>query len=383
MSSRIVDRNWGEELKAAAAADRSQLRIICPFIKLGALNDLLRSRPQEIEVITRFNLRDFAGGVSDIAALERLLGRKARVRGIRHLHTKLYLFGDSRAAITSANLTAAALGRNQELGIITDDPETLGQCHAYFDRLWKAGASDLQIDKLESWLETVRTHQMKHGGGSRSDGLGDHGADAGLPAQPAAPEPSAHQNAEQAFVKFLGRTDRREPASMKVIDEIRESGCHWAMTYPKRKRPRSVQDGDVVYAGRMTRDPDDILVFGRGIAMAHVDDQDDATSAEIRNRPFKSEYPHYVRVHNVEFIDGQLAHGVSLNAMMAELSADAFQTTQHNTKAGRGNTEPRKAYRQQAAVRLSAEARLWLDERLDAAFARHGRIPEDVLAKID
>jgi phosphatidylserine/phosphatidylglycerophosphate/cardiolipin synthase-like enzyme len=37
-------------------------------------------------------------------------------RGIRHLHSKLYLVGDRRAVVTSANLTTGALDRNEEFG---------------------------------------------------------------------------------------------------------------------------------------------------------------------------------------------------------------------------------------------------------------------------
>lgn len=75
---------------------------------------LLALRPNEIQVITRFNLNDFAEGVSDIAALQRVLGVGGRVRGVKNLHSKLYLSGNTRAIVTSANLTAAALDRNAE-----------------------------------------------------------------------------------------------------------------------------------------------------------------------------------------------------------------------------------------------------------------------------
>ena len=47
-----------------------------------------------------------------------LLDAGARVRGIRKLHAKLYLFGASRAVITSANLTKSALDSNHEFGLV-------------------------------------------------------------------------------------------------------------------------------------------------------------------------------------------------------------------------------------------------------------------------
>lgn len=127
---KLVDQSWGEELSDAFGADGSRLRIICPFIKVEALKDILPRRPGRIQVITRFNLADFAGGVSDVDALRMLLDIGAQIRGVRNLHAKLYLVGRSRAIITSANLTKAALNRNHEFGIVTDDAAVIKECRA-------------------------------------------------------------------------------------------------------------------------------------------------------------------------------------------------------------------------------------------------------------
>ena len=82
---------------------------------------LVTSSPAEsrapLKVITRFNLDDFAGEVSDISALRLLLQAGAQIRGIKNLHAKLYLIGGGHVILTSANLTDAALRRNHELGI--------------------------------------------------------------------------------------------------------------------------------------------------------------------------------------------------------------------------------------------------------------------------
>ena len=78
MTFRLVDKGWGQVMREAGAADASALRMICPFIKKGALLYLLDGRaPDGIQVITRFNLCDFADGVSDIDALHLLLARDA------------------------------------------------------------------------------------------------------------------------------------------------------------------------------------------------------------------------------------------------------------------------------------------------------------------
>ena len=78
-----------------------------------------------------------------------------------------------------------------------------------------------------------------------------------------------------------------------------------------------------------------------------------------------------------------MANGVSLNELMDTLGANSFAPTQRNAARGEGNTDPRRAYMQQAAVELSAEGLSWLGERLQAAFDLHGEVPQDTLDQLD
>jgi hypothetical protein len=50
---------------------------------------------------------------------------------------------------------------------------------------------------------------------------------------------------------------------------------------------------------------------------------------------------------------------------------------------GSGNTDPRKAYLQQAAVELTPEATAWLTERLESAFDANGKISHESLRRLD
>lgn len=190
-------------------------------------------------------------------------------------------------------------------------------------------------------------------------------------------------DAPQAFVKLLGTGDNRAVLGLSTVEEIKSAGCHWAVCYPANKRPRSVKDGAVLFLGRMMRDPNDIRVFGRAIGMAHLPGRDDATSADIAERPWKEDWPRYVRVHDAEFVNGAMENGVSLNEMMDALKANAFASTQRNLTAGTGNTDPRRAYRQQAHVELSPDGVLWLSERLERAFAAHGKVLPETLEELD
>jgi hypothetical protein len=382
MQIRLVDARWNEELHEALRTDSSVLRVISPFIKSGALERLLAFGPARVQVITRFNLADFAEGVSDIGALRRLLDTGASVRGIRNLHAKVYLFGGRRAIVTSANLTAAALDRNHEFGVVADDDAVISACQSYFEDLWQRARPDLSHEQIDGWDEVITRHHAVGGTLGCTAALPDFGADAGLRSPPVS-LPIVVADARQAFVKFFGQGNNRAPLSLSTIYEIRRLGCHWAVSYPASKRPRAGQNDAVIFIGRFTRDPSDIRVFGRAIGMKYEARRDDATAADIEFRPFKETWPRYIRVHHAEFVAGTMANGVSLNDLMDTLGADAFAPTQRNARRGKGNTDRRRAYRQQAAVELSGEGLSWLRERLQLAFDEHGKVPQDTLKELD
>ena len=382
MKSRPVDTGWVSELIIGLRLDPRELRIICPFIKARALDQILVLPPASIRVITRFNLADFAEGVSDIAALQKLLDARATVRGIRNLHAKLYLFGSSRAIITSANLTKAGLWHNHEFGFITDDKESVEACRAYFDDLWYRAGDDLQRDQLEDWDGQVTRHLATGARPGISTPLGDFGAHTGIQDPPGPHTPPVIDDAPQAFVKFLGLSGNRVSSSHETLEEIKDAGYHWSLCYPKNRRPRSIEEGAVMFIARLTDEPD-IRVFGRAIGLKHEPGRDDATQADIKLRSWIERWPHYIRVHHAQFVLGTMAEGVSLYELMDALQSDSFESTQRNAARGEGNINPRRAYIRSPYVRLSTSGFAWLNERLEAAFKTHGMIPGSVLDKLD
>lgn len=380
---RLVDSGWDKELENAWILGEPKIQIICPFIKKRVAERLLKiGSTKEIQVITRFNLADFCEGVSDTAALEVLLARGAQIRGVRNLHSKLYIFGTRRVIVTSANLTDSALTRNQEFGFVSENSAIMGYCSKYFQDLWKRAGASLTTKRLEEWKKKLEVHLA---GGARPfyrPGLGDEGMNIGEKVNPII-IPDLISEAPQAFVKFFGTSSNREKYSLPVIDEIKRLGCHWACTYPKGKRPRQVEDGAVIFMGRLVKDPADIMIFGRAVALKYKEGRDDASADDIKLRPYKIDWPHYIRVHHAEFIAGSLQNGISLNVLMDELGENSFSSTQRNAAAGLGNTNPRKAYMQQASVQLSVQGFDWLNAKMGKAFIKHGRVAATELEQLD
>ncbi len=383
MNLRFVDNGWGQVLKESVRHHSTDVCLMTPFIKRKAAQQLLGdSKPDRLRVITRFALDDFARGVSDLSALRWLLDHGASVRGIRHLHAKVYAFGSHRAAVTSANLTLAAMERNHEFGIVADTPEIVAKCRDYFDSLWNKAGEDLTGDQLVKWDEILTAHLATHAAVTSDLVLPDEGVDLGF-SRESSVLPAVFSENDQAFVKFFGESHNRTERSLPILEEVRRSGCHWACTYPKGKRPRQVRDGSLMFMGRMVKDPPDIIVYGRAIGMHHRKGRDDATPKDVELRPWKERWPHYIRVHHAEFLAGTLKNGPSLNELMDTFGSDAFLPTQRNARRGKGNTNPRTAYRQQAAVALTKEAAAWLNEKLEDAILEWGKLPAAELATLD
>ena len=88
-------------------------------------------------------------------------------------------------------------------------------------------------------------------------------------------------------------------------------------------------------------------------------------------------------MHDAEFVDGTLADGVSLGELTASLGHRCYGSTARNAAAGKGNTDPRMAIRQQPAVELSEEGAAWLRRRLEACFEAHGKVRQATLRGLD
>ena len=380
---RLVHTGWDREIDAALVADHATLRIVCPFLQQKTLARLLRlGTPSTIQIITRFHLGNFCDGVSDLSALRLLIEHGASIRGIRDLHAKVYLFGDARVIVTSANLTESALCRNHEFGFVSDEYGIITRCRQYFDDLWQHAGDDLTLTRLDEWTARIRDVQARGARPSLVAGLPDEGADITIAPPPAA-VPTVPAESRQAFIKFFGEGHNRVDRHLPILEEVDRSGCHWACTYPRDKRPRQVEDGAIMFLARMVDTPNDIMIFGRAIGMRYQAGRDDATPADILERGWKDRWPHYIRVHHAEFLDGVLGNGVALSELMDALGPLSFASTKANAANGTGNTNPRLAVRQQAAVRLSDEGYAWLVARLNAAFQTHGTLAPAALDTLD
>ena len=381
MTFRLVSSGWAREMSKALVGGSDEVRVSSPFISSAGLSRLGAVDPRFLRVLTRFDLDDFVARVNDLAVIRYLVERGARVRGIQNLHAKLYVFGDGAAIVTSANLTKAGLESNHEFGCVVTQRRSVKQCSDYFDSLWALAGRNLRLKRVTEWEARVVAQRAALGKPNVLP-LGDEGVDIGLESDEPHRSPIA-PTGTQFFVKFVGRNDNRADLDTGTVAQIESSACHRVLGYPRDKRPRSVQDGATMFIGRLTDGPNDVRIFGRGIAHRYEPGRDDATATEIARRTWMERWPHFVRVTASEFLKGSMRDGVSLNDLMSALEARAFASTLRNALAKKGNTDPRRAYRQQPAVELTPEAAAWITRRLERAFKQCGVVSSSVLAEVD
>ena len=383
MDFRLVEQGWDKEFDTAAAGCRHRLCIVAPFLQVRAVERLLVNRPPELRVITRFNLDEFYGGVNSLDALRRLLDAGAKIKGVRNLHAKAYLFDDSLAVVTSANLTTAALVRNHELGFVTGEPALVAECQKYFGGLWGRGGHVLTRKGLDE-MERVVSGARAKGTNVVATTLGDLGTDAGfVPATLVSP--AGFPLGAEAYVKFSAVSEYRRERSTPVLSELERSGMHWACSYPAGRRPRQPKEGDTMFLSVLTGPPsNDITIYGRAIVLrSHDEARDVASPVEIEKRDWKDEWPNYIRVHSGEFVAGTLENGISLGELMDTFGAFSFAPTERRALEGEEDVDPRAALKQKPSIHLSQRAKSWLNSELEARFATHGTLTQSELATLD
>lgn len=365
----IIENKWWDNFVLDLPNTQS-LKLISPFITENMVRLLLDNwRGTNVQIITRFNLNDFLSGVSSLKALKRLVSRNVKIKGIKDLHSKVYIFDQTSVIITSANFTNGGFFNNYEFGVRSNDVLKVAESIAYFERLWDLDISELTLDVIDEWQEKINQSKPVIPQQSLLEDFGVSITDKVI-------------NNRKYFVKFYGQSYVRAALSKNVFDEVTESHCHFAVTFPLGKgRPRRYRDGDIVYMACMLHN-NDYAIFGRAIARKHVDKRDVASDEDKAEVTWKKAYPIYIRVHSGEFIDSTFGNCPKLKNLMYELKAECFEPSKRKFLKGEVNYEPQFSLRQQADIQLSDEGAFWLENQFDEAKKIYSIIPQSQISAL-
>lgn len=133
---RLVRSPWTECFESLVEDAEDNLVISSPFVSRSACERLVRcidrrGRRESLRLmlVTNFSLDNLVSGFTDAAAIVDLARQVpgTSIRFIPSLHAKVYIADNSRAVVTSANLTDGGLFRNLEYGVDVDDPIAVQQ----------------------------------------------------------------------------------------------------------------------------------------------------------------------------------------------------------------------------------------------------------------
>lgn len=349
-----------------------QLRVISPFISEQIILNLQRYfNFNNFQLITRYNLTDFASNVSSLDGLKFAVEHGAKVYGIRDLHSKVYLFDQRAAIISSANLTPGGLINNYECGLYTTAQPIIAELDRYFNDLKNLDRNPLTVERCNQWKEELTLRIEIHN--SPNISLPDHGSTESI---------TAIDQTRSYYVKIFGTADNREGLETTVRDEVDRALCHYACGFSANKKPRSINDGDIIYMARMTKRPPDFAIFGRAEAIRFIEERDKATENEIRQRPWKRGWPIYLRVRNPVFIDGKLGDCILLGDLINDLDYESFPSIKRRFENEKRDINPRRSLSQQAYVKLTEKAVEWLGPRFEVSLKNAGSIPSEFLRNL-
>ncbi len=158
---KILTTPWKNELLELVASSEQSIKITSPFVKENICRELIgvKKPTTEIELLTSFKLPSIYSGSLDLLALELIMSNNGKVKNFPKLHSKIYLFDEKQAVITSGNLTNGGLIRNYEYGILTDEPNVVTKICCDFQNLWSGentgSVRQTDIDSVKDILKRL------------------------------------------------------------------------------------------------------------------------------------------------------------------------------------------------------------------------------------
>ncbi len=336
----------------------TKIFLVSPFLSLNIANKLLdRITNKNVKLLTRFNLTDFYNGASDLTAIEKLYEAGVKIKGISKLHAKTYIFDSKKIISTSANLTNGGFYGNLEHGILYNNPDAVATTLAHFQELWNHG-NLYSTKKANDWrkeLSQASSNPKEH------PPLGDYGGVF-----------KSEIVDHQTFVKWLGTGHDRASLQTEIFDIIEDSGCNYAVCFSHH--PKRYNDHDQIFISMMT-DTLDYAIYGRAKAYAHDPARDIASDNERTEIGWKKDWPYYIRIHDIEFLQGNLINCPMLyRDVVNKLDYDSFQSTQKRHLEGESEINTKRSLRQKQDVRLTPLGALLLNKVFEKSIKKIGLI---------
>jgi len=383
---------------------KKEVKIISPFLTISMAEQLckiVKDTGSACTFITRFYLEDMISKANSIDALELLIKNGVTVYAVKKLHTKLYLFDDDSAILGSANFTNGGFKSNIELSLLlSKEKPIIAELHAYFDdmvlRIKRAGdglvtpdiiknARDAYIQLLPDKRRPMKTVSTQMYGAALDKGSElTKTKDIFEELEKCSKESDLVHSFFKAtevvtqikypytiWLKFEGESDNRLAAdSPFTVTVITEHGkTLYLSNYPFKVR--SIKEDDEIYFAALSTDKrgkNQPVIVGRG-HLAGFSDSNFVSDLMIQQYPWMERYPWYCVIKDCEIIDAPVREGIPLDTVWDVLGADTYMAS-----FGRNETIQAVSikHHQKAHIRLSGNAKQYIDKKLDELKVKYG-----------
>lgn len=243
-------RQHQQRLQSLISNTKGIVRVASPYVTNSDL--LIGAKNRKVYLLTTLSLMDIVSGSTTIDALQSLIKSGVECKNLKNyqkLHAKVYIFGNSNAVVTSANLTRNAFESNIEVGVKIEKDD-VNQLKEWFDKFWdKADPIDIpQLTLLQQQTADLRRDYLKLKSKIKSKipHVKDYLAPEVFPED-------LHDLLNNASRFFVCNTDRRHgvrDSNGKYVLEQKMYSRGYATAWETFKFPshmKQVQPGDVIF----------------------------------------------------------------------------------------------------------------------------------------
>ena len=380
-----------------------KIKIVSPFISESMakkLCDVVKMKNIDCTFITRFYLEDMFAKANSMDAMEMMMDAGIKLYALKGLHTKLYLFDEEYGVLGSANFTAGGFKSNVELSLLlSKEDNILEELHHYFDDLlckikeceeglitkdilerarknyghtfskkkesekitssFMYGAS---IDKRTVFNDTNITRELEKSR-NETDIVN-----------------SMFQQFEQQeqiiydhtiWLKFYGEANNRiDPKKDFPMTYVLVDNKKWYLSnYPFKVH--SVNDGDEIYLAALSSDTKRInqpIIVGRGHLVGFTE-ENFAKPEWIKKCSWMSRFPWYCVIKDAEVLAAPVEKGITMNEKWDRLRSDTYISSFGKNES---ISSVAKKHYQKAHIRLSGNAKEYIDKRLNELAKQYG-----------
>lgn len=153
----IIKTPWEDMFIKLVRNSEEKIYLSSPFIKENVAKLILDNKQDNIDckILTRFTLPNIRGGGLDLSAIKYFQNANFSQKNISNLHAKIFIF-DSKAVITSSNLTNGGLKNNLEYGVLINGVEEIEKdfLNYYNDENYNF-IQDKHINKVDEFLKSL------------------------------------------------------------------------------------------------------------------------------------------------------------------------------------------------------------------------------------